>query len=310
MWEPSAFRDLVSGQKRGVGASLLRTALGAAEIPYAWAMRRRNRRYDARRAAVHRVDAAVISVGNLTLGGVGKTPMVLWLAQWLSARSIPLAIVSRGYGARGEANDEARELAQRLPGVPHLQNPDRVAAAQEAIRRHAVRAIVLDDAFQHRRIARDLDIVLLDAFEPFGFGHVFPRGTLREPLEGLRRADLVALSRADALQPHDRAALRTQVAEIAPHAAWLELCTRRKISWRQAASGRRWNRSKTGGLSAFADWGIPPASDAPSKKAVGGSSIFASSPTTTPTRRETWTVWPIGPGGIGRRPSSAHGRTW
>ena len=201
MWEPSAFRDLVSGRKRGVGASLLRAALGAAEIPYAWAMRRRNRRYDARRAAVHRVDATVISVGNLTLGGVGKTPMVLWLAQWLSARSIPLAIVSRGYGARGGANDEARELAQRLPGVPHLQNPDRIAAAEEAIRRHSVRAILLDDAFQHRRIARDLDIVLLDAFEPFGFGHVFPRGTLREPLEGLRRADIVALSRADFWNP-------------------------------------------------------------------------------------------------------------
>ena len=176
-----------------------------------------------RRAAVHRVDAAVISVGNLTLGGVGKTPMVLWLAQWLSARSIPLAIVSRGYGARGGANDEARELAQRLPGVPHLQNPDRVAAAEEAIRRHAVRAILLDDAFQHRRIARDLDIVLLDAFEPFGFDHVFPRGTLREPLEGLRRADLVALSRADFLDSRGRADLRARVGQIAPHAGWLEL---------------------------------------------------------------------------------------
>ena len=96
---------------------------------------------------------------------------------------------------------------------------------------------VLDDAFQHRRIARDLDIVLLDAFEPFGFGHVFPRGTLREPLEGLRRADLVALSRADALQPHDRAALRTQVAEIAPHAAWLEFAHAPKNLL--AASGKR-----------------------------------------------------------------------
>ena len=186
-------------------------------------MRRRNRRYDAGLAAVHRVDAAVVSVGNLTLGGVGKTPMVLWLAQWLSARSVPLAIVSRGYGARGGTNDEARELAQRLPDVPHLQNPDRVAAAREAIRRHAVRMILLDDAFQHRRIARDLDIVLLDAFEPFGFGRVFPRGTLREPVEGLRRADIVALSRRDVLESRERAGLRAQVADIAPQAAWIEL---------------------------------------------------------------------------------------
>ena len=103
------------------------------------------------------------------------------------------------------SDDEARELAAELPGVPHVQNPDRVAAAREAVRQFQCRAIILDDAFQHRRIGRDLDIVLLDALEPLGFGHVFPRGTLREPLEGLRRADLVALSRADMLEPDRRA---------------------------------------------------------------------------------------------------------
>ena len=83
--------------------------------------------------------------------------------------------------------------------MPHVQDPDRVAAARRAVRDFGCQVLVLDDAFQHRRIARDLDIVLLDALEPLGYEHVFPRGTLREPVEGLARADVVALSRADLL---------------------------------------------------------------------------------------------------------------
>ena len=114
---------------------------------------------------------------------------------------------------QGGPNDEARELAWKLPGVPHVQNPDRVAAARQAIREFGCQALVLDDAFQHRRIARDLDIVLLDALEPLGYEHVFPRGTLREPVEGLARANVIALSRADLLTAEQRRAIRERVAE-------------------------------------------------------------------------------------------------
>jgi tetraacyldisaccharide 4'-kinase len=224
MFEPSQFRDLVSGRRRGVGASLLRGGLCAAEVPYAWAMRWRNRRYDCGAATICRIGVPVVSVGNLTLGGTGKTPLVAWLGRWFGARRIAVAVVSRGYGApAGGQNDEALELAARLPGVPHLQNADRVAAARQAIGQFHCQAILLDDAFQHRRLARDLDIVLLDALEPFGFGHVFPRGTLREPLEGLRRADVVALSRADMLEPAAREEVRRQVERLAPQALWLEV---------------------------------------------------------------------------------------
>ena len=109
------------------------------------------------------------------------------------------------------------------PAWPHLQNPDRVAAARTAIDEFHCRVIVLDDAFQHRRIGRNMDLVLLDALEPLGFGHVFPRGTLREPLEGLGRADLVALSRADLLSADERQRLRGLVEPYAPQAAWLEI---------------------------------------------------------------------------------------
>src|SRR5262249_6755218 len=194
---PSDFRELVSGQRRGIKAGLLRAGLRIAETPYSLAMRTRNLWYNLGQSS-SRVEAKVISVGNLTLGGTGKTPMVEWLGRWFRKRGVRVAIVSRGYGAEdGVLNDEALELEQKLPDVPHLQNADRVAASRVAIEEFASQVILLDDAFQHRRIARDLDIVLLDALEPFGFDHVFPRGTLREPLEGLARASFVVLTRAD-----------------------------------------------------------------------------------------------------------------
>ena len=219
----SAFRDLASGRRRGVGATLARSVLRLAEVPYTSAVRWRNRRYDRGRAAVHRVGVPVVSVGNLTLGGTGKTPLVNWLVRRLAERGLRVAIVSRGYGtSAGRVNDEALELAQSLPGVPHVQDPDRVAAARRAIDESACQVIVLDDGFQHRRLARDLDIVLLDATEPFGFEHLFPRGTLREPLAGLARAGVVCLSRADLLDRAGRERIRRRVVELAPQAVWCE----------------------------------------------------------------------------------------
>jgi tetraacyldisaccharide 4'-kinase len=201
----------------------LRGFLRAAEIPYTLAMRRRNRAFDTGRREVHNVGVPVVSVGNLTLGGTGKTPMVLWLARWFRDRGVRIALVSRGYKATADsANDEACELEQRLPGVPHLQNADRVAAARVAVQESDAQIILLDDAFQHRRIARNLDIVLLDALEPFGFGHVFPRGTLREPFDGLRRADVVVLTRADMVKEIERAKIRGIAERFAPNVTWAE----------------------------------------------------------------------------------------
>ena len=225
MLNPTKFRDLVSGRQRGLVAAGMRGILGLGEIPYRWAMRRRNARYDAGRAEVHRVGVPVVSVGNLSLGGTGKTPLVEWIAKYLARQqNRKVALVSRGYGAtEGEVNDEAMELELALPEVPHVQNRDRVAAAYEVIEQHDSQVIVLDDGFQHRRLGRDLDIVLLDATEPFGYGHVFPRGTLREPLEGLQRADVVMLSRADMLGAIEREEIRQQVELLAPEATWCEV---------------------------------------------------------------------------------------
>jgi tetraacyldisaccharide 4'-kinase len=165
----------------------------------------------------------VVSVGNLTLGGTGKTPMVQWVARWFRKQGVRVTIISRGYGAEeGARNDEAIELEQNLPDVPHLQHPDRVEAAGLAIEQFDTQLIVLDDAFQHRRIARDLDIVLLDATEPFGFGHVFPRGMLREPISGVGRAHVIVLTRSDMVEPVRRTEIRRKIESHAPRAIWAE----------------------------------------------------------------------------------------
>jgi tetraacyldisaccharide 4'-kinase len=221
-FSPTGFRELISGRRRGATAVAMRGMLALAELPYTWIVRRRNARYDSGANHVHRANVPVISVGNLTLGGTGKSPMVEWVVRELNQRK-KVGIISRGYRAKDGLNDEALELAWKLPGVPHIQNPDRLAAARRAIGEFGCEVLVLDDAFQHRRLARDLDIVLLDALEPFGFERVFPRGTLREPVEGLSRAHVIALSRADLITAEERSSLRGRVATISPSATWIEV---------------------------------------------------------------------------------------
>ena len=239
MFSASTFHSLVSGRQRGLSATVLRATLRLAETPYSLAMRIRNRRYDRSRAEIQRVGAPVVSVGNITLGGTGKTPLVEWIARWYRQRHVRAALVSRGYGATaGQANDEALELEQKLPDVPHVQNRDRVAGARLAIEEFESQLILLDDGFQHRRLARDLDIVVLDAMEPFGCEHVFPRGLLREPLAGLRRADVLVLSRADLVTAERRAEIRRRAQGFAPHATWVE--TRHAPrTWRSASGNER-----------------------------------------------------------------------
>jgi tetraacyldisaccharide 4'-kinase len=220
---PSEFRELVSGRRRGLKATLARAGLSILEWPYAAAIRWRNSRYDHGRAQIVRVEVPVISVGNITLGGTGKTPTVEWLARWFADQGVRVGLVSRGYGAiPGQVNDEARELARKLPDVPHVLDPDRVRGARQVVREFGCKLVLLDDAFQHRRIARDLDIVLVDALEPYGFGHVFPRGTLREPLSGWSRADVVILTRAELVSFSERFAIRQRVWQHAPNAIWVE----------------------------------------------------------------------------------------
>lgn len=223
----TAFHELASGRRRGLRAAIWRGGLRLAEALYARAIAWRNRRYDRGQATIHRLEIPVISVGNITAGGTGKTPLVAWLARWFQDAGLRVAIISRGYAASaGARNDEAMELEQQLPGVPHLQDPDRVAAARAAIRECDCQLILLDDAFQHRRIHRDLDIVLLDALEPFGYGHLLPRGLLRESPAGLARAHVVALSRADLIDGGARDGIWNAVRQLAPSAVRVAIAHR------------------------------------------------------------------------------------
>ena len=225
-WVPDAesFKRLVDGTARGLVPGVARLALAAIAAPYGLAVAARNAAYDRGLLPVSCATVPVISIGNLTLGGTGKTPLVAWTAALLARHGRRPAIVSRGYGvAPGERSDEAAELAIILPDVPHVADRDRVAAAARAAALGAD-AVVLDDGFQHRRLARDLDVVAVDATDPFGCGRLFPRGLLREPLRGLARARAVVLTRSSAVDAERRGAMRAAIFAACRQAApvWAE----------------------------------------------------------------------------------------
>jgi tetraacyldisaccharide 4'-kinase len=147
--------------------------------------------------------------------------MVEWVARWYRQNGLRVAVLSRGYGSQDGLNDEALVLEENLPDVPHLQNPNRVEIAQIAVEELGSELLVLDDGFQHRRLARELDIVLIDGLEPFGLGRLFPRGLLREPVQALRRAGLVVVSRADLISAAALHDLRTRAERFAGGLKWV-----------------------------------------------------------------------------------------
>jgi tetraacyldisaccharide 4'-kinase len=209
----------MSGREKGARAALLRGALAAAEPLYAAAAVTRNWLFDSAIRKSHRLPRPVISVGNLTTGGTGKTPVVRWLAERLADAGRRVAVIARGYGARqGELNDELLMLRRLLNeggtrrDVALAAHPDRVAAGRRLLaERPEVDTILLDDGFQHRRLARDLDIVLLSAANPYGYDHLLPRGMLREPVRGLARAGAVILTHADQSSGHQLSAQERRV---------------------------------------------------------------------------------------------------
>jgi len=170
----------------------------------------RNRGFDKGRH-VHDVGVPVVSVGNLSVGGTGKSPMVRWVTQQLLAAGHAPAIALRGYKARDGVSDEALEHGGLLSGVPVLVGSNRVRTIDNAVQRgEAMDCIVLDDGFQHRFVKRDLDIVLVDGRHPPDTDRLLPRGRLREPARNLRRADAVVVTHAD----HAAATLRQRIADL------------------------------------------------------------------------------------------------
>ncbi len=193
--------DIMSGDVKGIGPAAARVGLSILSPGYRLAVGIRNKLFDLGIKKSMELDRPVISVGNITTGGTGKTPMVIELARRLIAMDQKPAVLMRGYmaGQSDAPSDEAEELAEALgPGVPVMPNPDRVEGAKRILAEHPETTVfLLDDGFQHRRVKRDLDIVLVDATRPFGFGRLLPRGLLREPIGNLKRADAVIITRCD-----------------------------------------------------------------------------------------------------------------
>lgn len=222
----------------------VRWLLWPLEQLYALLMRARAAAYRRGWLASKRLPAKVISVGNLTVGGTGKTPVVLHLARWLESRGRHVAILTRGYGRRetmplvvngqGEATqyttelmgDEPVLLTRHLPEATIGIGADRFALAQKILEMESDRppeVFLLDDGFQHLRLARDLDLVLIDVTDPFGEDAVLPAGRLREPLGALRRAHIILLTRAANGVPRE---VEEKVRRANPGAALFRASTR------------------------------------------------------------------------------------
>ena len=199
----------------------------------------RARAWAYRHGVLHRVamDVPVVSIGNVTVGGTGKTPLTIFLAKALSAHGRRPAIVSRGYLKKGrglvivsngrtilarrqQAGDEPYLMARALPGIPVVVGPNRTLAAYVALGRFAPDIIIMDDGFQHLKVQRDLDIVVIDATDPFGNGMTLPRGILREPPNHLLRADMLVMTRVNQAEHVDE--LREHLHSLNPRAPVIE----------------------------------------------------------------------------------------
>lgn len=202
----------------------------------------------------------VISVGNITAGGTGKTPFVEFLAGWLEANGRRVAILSRGYGrVRGRSLDD-ETLDSGSPRIARFTHARRLRLARKVIRDFKPDILLLDDGFQHHAILRDLDLVLVDALDPFSNGHLLPRGLLREPPSSLRRADMVVISRSDQVGPTRLETIRKMLVRVSGGRPVLE-AVHRPVELQSLSEGRsvplEWLRTRR--LVAFCGIGNPEA---------------------------------------------------
>ncbi len=170
---------------------------------------------------VYHAEKPVISVGNITVGGVGKTPLVIALVKILKRKGIMNPVVlTRGYGSKDGINDEVRMFQELMPEVIVMVGADRKASIQKALKEGPVDVFIADDAFSHWPLKKDLDILAVDATNAFGNGHLLPRGILREEISALKRADIFVLTKTEQVQ--DTKAICSQIQSIKPAAIILE----------------------------------------------------------------------------------------
>ena len=208
---------IITGRRMGVIPLFLIGLLAPLSYIYAVVLKTRGWLYDSGFLRQKRLPCTVISVGNIVAGGTGKTPTVIWIAKYLQSEGFQVGVLLRGYGREShhsvsavsdgkqtlrsltESGDEAGLIARKLPGVPVAVGSDRYTAGLEVTQLwgHTNGVLILDDGFQRRQLARDLDLLTIDSSQPFGTGKLLPAGTLREPKSALRRADILLLTRTD-----------------------------------------------------------------------------------------------------------------
>ena len=221
MSQKSYFK-LISGQSKGFFAGLLYIILVTASKIYSVIIRLRNFCYDRHIFAIHHAKASVISIGNITTGGTGKTPLAAWLCseiakkQRINKENYKLAVLTRGYKTAQNNTDEPAIFSESCPQVDVIINPNRVIGAAQAIGKFKANVLVMDDGFQHRRLARDLDIVTIDATNPFGYGRIIPAGLLREPVSSLKRSNAVILTRCDQVSQAQLTQIEDKVYDLNP----------------------------------------------------------------------------------------------
>ena len=246
---------LISGEATGSVAAVLRcglsllsgvyaVGLAAFLLPYRVGIRRRKR-----------LPCPVISIGNITFGGAGKTPTVRTIARELQQRGLGVVILSRGHGgsARGATvvsdgrerllapevcGDEPAMLADLLPGIPVIVGRNRYESGMLAVNTFGPDIILLDDGMQYWQLHRDLDVVLINAVQPFGYGRLMPRGALREPVSGLRRAGAVLITNSDRVSQDCLDALRERIMDLAPSALVVD-AEHKAVDLRSLGGGRR-----------------------------------------------------------------------
>ena len=211
------WRKLITCENPSFGYRLLRSILLIFSFFYRIAVALRNLLFDISIFKRTKVDAAVVSIGNITTGGTGKTLLVAWLCNYFSGRNITTAILTRGYKLRdSDLADEPAMLAKNCPKAQIIINPDRVEGAKRALTKFNAKFLIMDDGFQHRKLARDIDIVAVDATNPFGGNRLLPAGFLREPLSSLRRANAVVITRINQTQPEKIEEIKERVSRINP----------------------------------------------------------------------------------------------
>jgi tetraacyldisaccharide 4'-kinase len=218
--DQNRYRKIIGGSGGGFGVRLLQAILKLASYLYAAVIAARNVLYDKDIFRSYRAPVPVISIGNITTGGTGKTPLTIWLCNKLAEKKLKVTVLTRGYKMDNQKlSDEPAVITASCPAAKVVVNPDRIAGAVTAIREYRAQVLVMDDGFGHRRLRRNVDIITIDATCPFGYGRLLPAGLLREPLIALRRAHAAILTRCDLVTKIDLAEIETELLAINPNLA-------------------------------------------------------------------------------------------